>query len=191
MRTFGVFNAFFLILLILSIIMGNAVTGLMEPFPKIPSECYGNVTVDGIPAPVGTKITAITGDEMLGTLVVARPGQYGRNGSFEERLYILAPNGSFTEEGSAQNSVVSFLIDSLPACETLIYEPGTCYHLDLTAHTPQKLPDTNNSTEYQDANRHGAVITLCRGGYTTMYSSLVTIPVRPPYIRPTIRDQTT
>ncbi|GEM_PF-1737663 len=165
-----------LILFFLSIMLVYPVSGVLESFPVIPAECYGNVTIDGIPAPAGTTITAIMQDTILGSIVINTSGQYGGFGPFGERLYIFPPDNLLSDEELHADNVVSFLIDSLPAYETLIYDPGTCNHLSLSAYAPDTIPD-EETIRYQNTARTGSIITICRVPTEETVVSVAMIPV--------------
>ena len=58
----------------------------------VPAAYYGNVTIDGDPAPVGTEIEAVVDGEVRGNITLEEAGEYGGPTGFEDKLEI--PNGT-------------------------------------------------------------------------------------------------
>jgi PGF-pre-PGF domain-containing protein/PGF-CTERM protein len=94
--------------------------------PSIPASYYGDVTIDGEPAPEGTEIEAVVNGDVRDSITVNETGRYGGPGLNDEKLEIAnVPNGS----------TVTFRIDGTPADRTepatVEYEPGTTQQVDL------------------------------------------------------------
>jgi hypothetical protein len=81
-----------------------------------PHGFVGTVTVNGLPAPVGTPVVALIGGEQRGTTMVSNNGQYGP---------LLVTAGSGTE--------ITFRIGTLTTAETATWEQGALESLDLSA----------------------------------------------------------
>ncbi|HJH28519.1 MAG TPA: hypothetical protein C5S51_02315, partial [Methanosarcinaceae archaeon] len=90
--------------------------------PSYPMSFYGNVTINGEPAPNGTIIFAKIDDVLRGQSIVM-DGKYG-----EPVLNRLIVNGSPKD----QSKIIQFYIGSLPANETVEWHPGNVTRLDLT-----------------------------------------------------------
>ncbi|WP_247730142.1 CARDB domain-containing protein [Halovivax limisalsi] len=58
-----------------------------EP-PALPAAYYGEVLIDGEPAPEGTLVTAYVGGEKRGSISVGADGQFGRPAIGEEKLEV-------------------------------------------------------------------------------------------------------
>ncbi|MDD1724807.1 MAG: hypothetical protein LUQ07_06740 [Methanospirillum sp.] len=117
--TGGIF--FFSLLIITSISIVSAV-------PPLPAEYYGNVLIDGSPAPAGTVVTILMQNIPKGSLTTEVPGFYGGPGLFDPRLKINATE----EEYKAGNLTVSFQINGVPAARTILFEPGSSQQFDLS-----------------------------------------------------------
>lgn len=117
--TRGIF--LFSLLIITSISIVSAV-------PPLPAEYYGNVLIDGSPAPAGTVVTILMQNIPKGSLTTDIPGFYGGPGLFDPRLKINATE----DEYKAGNLTVSFRINGVPASQTIPFEPGTSQQFDLS-----------------------------------------------------------
>ena len=93
--------------------------------PILPCAFYGNVTIDGKPAPVGTEITAKIDDRTCGNITVAEVGKYGGPGGFDPKLVVV---GSAADE----NKIISFYVDGDKAEETALWTSGGVNRLDLS-----------------------------------------------------------
>jgi len=93
--------------------------------PILPSAFYGNSTIDGKPAPVGTVITAKMDDKPCGNITVAEAGKYGGPGGFDPKLVVV---GTAEDE----NKIISFYVDGATAGETVLWNSGGVKRLDLS-----------------------------------------------------------
>ncbi|TKX80490.1 PGF-pre-PGF domain-containing protein [Halorubrum sp. SD626R] len=64
-----------------------------DPEP-VPAAYYGNVTVDGDPAPAGTTVSAVVNGTVVDTLTVTDAGEYGSPGLSDENLVVTADNAT-------------------------------------------------------------------------------------------------
>lgn len=103
--------------------------GSVSASPQLPCEFYGNVTISGSPAPVGTEITAYVNGAKQGTITVKQPGQYGGTGTFDERLIVLSGENDFT--GGAP--MITFKIGDKVADQTVAYTPGTSTEMVMSS----------------------------------------------------------
>lgn len=105
--------------------------------PALPCEYYGEISIGGSPAPVGTIITATIGGEERGRLVTSAEGAYGGTGTFDTRLLVQAVEGDDT-------AAVTFLVNGVETPETAEYAPGTIVRVDLAL--PGAAPEANTTT---------------------------------------------
>ncbi|MFB6093306.1 MAG: PGF-pre-PGF domain-containing protein [Haloquadratum sp.] len=91
--------------------------------PTVPAAYYGDVTVNGKPAPVGTVIVAIVDGERHGSITVTKRGQYGGPGALDEKLVV---------EGADPDDRVSFRVRGVAAEQTVRWESGDVREVDLT-----------------------------------------------------------
>ena len=61
---------------------------LAQSFPAFPMAFYGEVKINGNPAPVGTVIRAYYGNILGGEVVVQEPGIYGYTESTKQKLLV-------------------------------------------------------------------------------------------------------
>ena len=88
--------------------------------PTEPAVYYGNVTIDGEPAPAGTTITAMIDGEEHGSITVEEAGQYGGTGFYDGALVVSAASAQ-------QGAPVTFLVDGTEATtdpESVTWEPA-------------------------------------------------------------------
>lgn len=99
--------------------------------PRLPCEFYGDVTIGGYAAPVGTVIVAKIGNEGVGYTTVNTPGKYGNDQS-------LMTQYSFGEG----NPVITFFINGIQADQTAPFSEGAAIQLSLTSgmFTPTPVP---------------------------------------------------
>lgn len=112
-------------------------SGICTATPPLPCEFYGGVFIDDIPAPAGTKITALINGISHGEIITENDGFYGGPALFDRRLTVAA---SEDELGSGIGTIV-FLINGMQARETAEYIPGLSQELLLTA-GGDRNPDT-------------------------------------------------
>lgn len=87
------------VIVVALLVAGGLVTGVV-PAPAdaqsepLPASYYGNVEfAESGPAPVGTEITAIAGDQQ-DTITVSEEGVYGGEGTYDDKLVLQEPNTS-------------------------------------------------------------------------------------------------
>jgi len=97
--------------------------------PLLPCEFSGDITLNGQPAPAGTRITAFMDSQERGSIITTVPGHYGDPlGQFGIRLAVTGYDG---EQGHA----ISFSVNGFRVPETSLFAPGTSAHLNLTGNT--------------------------------------------------------
>jgi len=91
---------------------------LMTPYTtqlqEIPNCFYGNVTIDGVDAPVGTVINAYIDGTLGGTITIFTEGEYGYTGNYLE---------VFDTSGVDDGLEITFTISGYDAQETSIWIP--------------------------------------------------------------------
>jgi len=108
------------------VLLGSAGAGLAAAPPSPPAAYYGNVTLNGEPAPAGTTVTALVDGERRGSLRIETAGTYGGPGAFDRKLRV---NGSAGDEGAT----VTFRVTGVDAEQTVTWRPGDTRRVDLVA----------------------------------------------------------
>jgi hypothetical protein len=91
----------------------------------LPEEFYGDVTINGLPAPSGTVIIARIDTVQRGNFTTTVAGKYGGNGTFTPRLIVA---GADSDVGKA----ITFWMSGVKASQSAIYEPGQTKQLALS-----------------------------------------------------------
>ncbi|UCG54169.1 MAG: hypothetical protein JSV32_06120, partial [Dehalococcoidia bacterium] len=91
-----------------------------------PEEFYGDITVNGVAASVGTVIVAKISGVDRGTFTTTEVGKYGGSGTFDLRLVV---SGDEADTGKT----ITFWVNGSQADQTVIYQPGESEELNLTA----------------------------------------------------------
>jgi len=74
--------------------------------PQTPASYYGNVTIDGEPAPAGTTVEAVVNGSVEGSITIDEAGQYGGSAALDEKLSV---GGEARIENSPE---VRFFVDN-------------------------------------------------------------------------------
>jgi len=112
------------LVLLIALISGAAAAGDLPP--ALPHEFYGNVAIDGSPAPAGTVVTAMIGDTGCGSILVTDAGRYGDpDWNLGNRLLVT---GTSEQSGEA----ITFSTGGVAARETAVFIPGGVTRLDLS-----------------------------------------------------------
>ncbi len=116
--------------------IGVGSVGAQDDPPDLPASYYGEVTIDGDPAPVGTVVEAEVNGTVRGSITVEEAGLYGGPGIGDDKL--LIPD----EDDIAEGDEVVFYIDApdIPRQEidrtepeTIEWGPGTEQQVRLRA----------------------------------------------------------
>jgi len=107
-----------------------------------PASYYGDITIDGDPAPAGTVIEAEVDDEVVGSITVDEPGEYGGPGGGDEKLVIgddevIEPDSEvrfFVDNDEIQRTEVGTTTPS-----TVEFESGDVKQVDLSASVTESL----------------------------------------------------
>jgi len=127
-------NLIFFVLLIGAVITAVSMTTVMGGAQLPPNKFYGNATLNGEPAPVGTVINAYIDGELRGSVMVETAGKYGHDFNY------LEVAGSAVDDGKT----IIFYVNSIRANETATWqsmEPPRALDLGATGepeatHTP-------------------------------------------------------
>jgi len=91
--------------------------------PPFPCEFYGQVSINGQPAPAGALIEATINGQTAGSLTTTAPGAYGGSGTFDTRLVV---------NGQANGDSITFSVNGILANQTATFQERNTQHLDLT-----------------------------------------------------------
>ena len=120
MKRIGAMAAVALIALLLALPLGAAMAQDGGPIAgnQPPATLYGTVMADGLPVPMGTMITAMVGDEKVGSTMVMEGGKFGP-------LQLMAPSGD--------DMMVMFMVGDRMVTESYEWMSGGLDMQDLTA----------------------------------------------------------
>jgi PGF-pre-PGF domain-containing protein len=93
--------------------------------PPAPASFYGDLQVDGEPAPSGVAVVAQVDGEQRGCLNTDREGAYGGSGGFDDKLVVDGADGDDGKE-------ITFLVDGSEAAEQATWSAGEVRQLNLT-----------------------------------------------------------
>jgi hypothetical protein len=110
---------------------------IVSASPLLPTEFYGTVYIDGSPAPAGTNITSIIGNQVSGFYVTTVPGVFGGFGVYDSRLVAVG-----TEDGQ----LISFGINGVPANQTALFHPGVTGNIVLSIGPAPSVTPTAGTT---------------------------------------------
>ena len=137
-------------LILLALLLCIAVVSPASAVPPLPYELYGEITIDGIPAPAGTEILAKINDQIVGGIDVEFEGIYGDSGTFDKRLVINADEADLGQ-------TATFWVGDRQAAQKVTMQAGMSQNLDLTfiegqegtidASLPVPAPQTGESTQ--------------------------------------------
>ncbi len=91
--------------------------------PQLPHIFYGDITINGSPAPVGTVVIAKVNGVEKGRVTTAVTGQYGGPGAYDQKLLV---QGDIT--GGAQ---ITFSVSGVSGIPTASFESGKVEQLNL------------------------------------------------------------
>ncbi|WP_267641409.1 PKD domain-containing protein [Haloarchaeobius amylolyticus] len=134
-----------LLALVLAPVVGAATVsaGSTAP-PSPPAAYYGQVLVDGEPAPAGVELVAVVDGEVRGTITTDENGTYGGSESFDEKLEV---SGNSSEDAGA---TVSFRVAGASADTTVAWESGDHREVDVS------LSDSGAPTAALGSDREAA-----------------------------------
>lgn len=112
------------------IILGAVIFSLLvflssvSAIPALPSFFYGDLSINGEGAKVGTKLVAKINGEERGSIVIGESGKYGK----EDGNPKLLVNGDSSDDGK----VVVFFVDGIKVDQTGIWKSGKIVKLNLS-----------------------------------------------------------
>lgn len=109
--------------------------------PPQPEEFYGNVSINDVPAPTGSIITAKINNVVRGSITTTANGAYGGSATFAARLVV---SGIQTDIGQS----IYFYINGQIAGQTQVFTPGQSQNLDLSSY---KYPLSVSDIQIQKA----------------------------------------
>ena len=112
------------IVIVLVILSGISLASATASFP---ARYYGNITINGDAAPIGTEITAMIKDEVRGSFTVKTAGVFGNENPDNPDQFIV--NGYEVNE---TGEVVTFYVLGKSADETVAWKSGGVQEFDLT-----------------------------------------------------------
>jgi len=133
------------VLVVVGTLPGGAAIATADPTPEppsVPAEYYGDVTIDGEPAPEGTAIEAVVNGSVVGSITIDQPGQYGGSEALEEKLSVG------TNTPIENGSEVQFFVNNEDIDRTLVtntdpskveFVSGTNQRVDLSAAVEEPL----------------------------------------------------
>lgn len=105
--------------------------------PPLPSEYFGNVTLNGRPAPVGTEIGAVVNGTVRDEITVVEEGLYGGSGMWDEKLIVQV---SEDEYSCGCTIPIVFTINRVSALQTSTFSAGQTVSLDLSGESEESIP---------------------------------------------------
>ncbi len=111
-------------ILLLTLLLVAGCISAAAATPIHPCEFYGDISINGNPAPAGTVITATIGGEERGRLVTSAEGVYGGTDKFDDQLLIQAAEGEDT-------AAITFLVNGVALSQTALYVPGEKTRMNL------------------------------------------------------------
>lgn len=110
--------------------------------PSIPSFFYGDLTINGEQAPVGTEIVAKIDDEVRGSIITSESGKYGE-ASGSSKLLV---EGERSDDGKT----VVFFINGVEGEQTGVWESGEIFNLDLSVEIADNNQQNNQNNDSDD-----------------------------------------
>lgn len=99
-----------------------------QAVPALPHAFYGKVTVNGSPAPVGTKVEARGEGVLTGVnnnpIVTAVAGSYGSSNPLEPKLIV--------QGNLADGTILTFYVNGIPTGQTAAWHSGEVTEVNIT-----------------------------------------------------------
>jgi hypothetical protein len=134
--------------ILLAVLLAVAVSPVYAAdHPALPHAFYGEVDINGSPAPMGTEVEARGEGVETGVaqnpIVVTTEGEYGGTNGFDPKLIVWGD--------IAEGSTVTFYVNGFSTGQTAQWHSGEVTELDLAATieegaVPDEPPDTGDST---------------------------------------------
>lgn len=140
-RRFALIGTVALFVLTAGAFAGTPVAATQDDPSPPPAAYYGDVTIDGEPAPNGTTIEAEIDDEVRGSITIEQEGQYGGPNSDDRKLTV---DGADSDEGATVEFYVVVDGNRTQADQTETWSSGDHKRVDLTVQTTED--DDGSST---------------------------------------------
>jgi len=113
--------------LVVSAVAGAPAAVAQDGPPPTPAAYFGDITIDGEPAPEGVEVTAYVDGELRGSLTTTQTGSYGGSSAFDQKL---VAEGTSADAGAT----VEFRVNGEVAGtdEPIEWEPGEVRRVDLS-----------------------------------------------------------
>ncbi|TKX50742.1 PGF-pre-PGF domain-containing protein [Halorubrum sp. ASP121] len=113
-------------LLVVSAVAGAPAAVAQDGPPPTPAAYFGEITVDGEPAPEGVEVTAYVDGELRGSLTTTQIGAYGGSSAFDRKLVV---EGTDADAGATVEFRVNGEVASTD--DAIEWEPGEVRRVDL------------------------------------------------------------
>jgi hypothetical protein len=146
--------------------------------PPMPCEFYGNVIINGQPAPAGTIIEAKINGQPAGSLTTTTVGTYGGAGVFDARLVV---------NGFARGDTITFFVNGSISNQSAVFLDGSAQSLDLTMYNGMEpVAEVTQTTMVNATATATQTGTAGSSGYTLFEAGTVEpTPVTPVSSSPT------
>jgi hypothetical protein len=132
------FGGYWILALILLLLIQTA-----SAIPLLPCEISGSVTINGDPAPAGTKVAALIGEVEQDRIIMQSSGVFGGGGPFDRRIVI---QGREEMIGSA----ITFTVNDRPAEITVPFTSGESIRVELAIQYIRGDLNTNGGVDIGD-----------------------------------------
>ncbi|MCL0065992.1 hypothetical protein M1N79_03850, partial [Dehalococcoidia bacterium] len=110
-------------------------TPVLASVPPLPHTFWGDLTINGEPAPVGTTVEARVQGGLVGIpgnpLITTQVGKYGGPGPFDPKLIV---------QGDIEpDAIIEFYVNGFKADQTYPFTPGGITRLDLNVVIPRYI----------------------------------------------------
>ena len=148
----------FAVLMVISVVAVPWTAAAQEEPSGPPASYYGDVTINGEPAPVGTTIEAVVDGEVVGSITTNESGQYGAPGRFEDKLLVgqktSIENGSEVQFYADSDEIDRTLVTNTNP-ETVEWESGDVQEVDLTFENVPESDDSDSDDSGDDTSSGG------------------------------------
>ena len=131
--------------------------------PQLPHIFYGDITINGSPAPVGTVVISKVNGVEKGRVTTAVTGKYGGPGAYDEKLLV---QGDTLQGNIPSGAPITFTVSGVSGTPTASFESGKVEQLNLSFTINQVEVNNTNIASLLDNG------TLAVSGTTENASSL-------------------
>ncbi len=162
-----------IIIMICTVIAFSAfIVSAEESPPNLPVILYGNVNIDGKPAPAGTTISAKAGDSLVGATKVLTVGTYGD-----------MANNRLPVSSGTDGSVVDFYVNNIKAMASTTFkyyseDAGKRFQVDLNVQSAQSGVTSGNADSSGNGGGSGGGGNVDKKGTATPTASQIGVPIK-------------